>query len=182
MSMKPTVLWVVGEPGVGKTTLTRLFLEPNSRLLAKPKWTIGGSIVAAGHYTGGAFDGADTVPYNGAKAALECWSELLRPTVFLTLFDGDRFSNANTRAFFDTYGKSHRQRCILLSAPAEVALARRVARGTTQNPTWVLGRTTKSRNFFETFAPEDRREFSGIEDQRNLYPSVLHWLGEGVNG
>lgn len=146
-----TVLWVVGEPGVGKSSLVRGLMEPGMTTVPKPKWTVGSEVVAVGHYTGANFDGGDTVPYNGAEECLAYWQANLRDKR-LTLFDGDRFSNATAVAFFRALAAPPRMVCAYLSAPAEVVLARRRARSTeVQNEQWVRGRATKARNFSEGF-------------------------------
>ncbi len=149
-----TVLWLVGEPGIGKTTVARRMLELNGpmHLIASSgqKWTCTGfnQFVAAGHYgvdAPGMFDGADTVPYNGVKAHLDFWRTNLDKAE-LTLFDGDRFSYGGVVEFFKTSGQ--RLICCRLTGPAA---QRRKLRGTDQNVSWLKGRTTKVQNFVLSF-------------------------------
>lgn len=152
--MSHRVVWIVGEPGSGKTTIARALLGPlgRCRLLKSPKWTVSPDrkIVAAGHYTGGPFDGADTVPYSGVREAIEVWRHTLRPGADLTILDGDRFS----------YGGAVEQIaqpevelcCLYVCPPAHVAEKRRLDRaqaaGTKlQNANWVKGRATKAAGF-----------------------------------
>jgi hypothetical protein len=144
------VLFIVGEPGVGKTTLVRRILESDSYLIQKPKWTVGPTVCAAGHYNGGAFDGADTVPYNGVQEALTFWSAELKNQL-LTIFDGDRFSNAGTVTALKTGVPELDVRCALLAADPDVSAARRARRGSHQNVAWVKGRRTKALRFAKTF-------------------------------
>jgi len=146
------VVFIVGAPGVGKTTLVRELLEPNSALIASPKWTVGPTVCAAGHYVGGKFDGADTVPYNGVQTALLFWEQRLASRS-VTILDGDRFSFSGAREFFAERGA--RDTCIYLDTAPETIQARRQQRGTTQNATWVKGRVSKALNFATGFA-EDR--------------------------
>jgi len=54
-----SAVFVIGPPGVGKTTAIRPMLDEGSTLIDKPKWTVGPHVVAPGHYTGKTFDGAD---------------------------------------------------------------------------------------------------------------------------
>lgn len=173
-----TVLWLVGEPGAGKTTLAREFLEPEHKLNPKPKWTVGPTVVHAGHYTGAKFDGADTVPYNGANDALGFWREMLAKNAMLTVLDGDRFSNATALEFFKSYIFRPRLVCVHLSLPDGVGGARRLARGSEQNETWVKGRVTKARNFFQGFPQDDRLQLDGQCSPRSLALDVSLFIGK----
>ena len=156
------ILWIVGPPGVGKTTFVRTLLDADGYLVQKPKWTVGENVCAAGHYTGGAFDGADTVPYNGAAACLDFWEKQLS-TKRVTIFDGDRFSNrkvidwARAQApLAGQVGEPVELRVLLMTAPKEILDARRAARGSKQAPSWMAGRETKAFRFAEMFQEKER--------------------------
>lgn len=142
------VCYVLGPPGVGKTTATRLLLDKENELVAKPKWTVGPRVVAAGHYTGATFDGADTVPYNGVNDCLQYWEDHLMEKQ-ITFLDGDRFSHAKTKLFFEA--RAMRVCAVILKARDEALQRRRDGRGSNQNPTWLKGRVTKALRFFDLF-------------------------------
>jgi GTPase SAR1 family protein len=152
-----TAIFVVGAPGVGKTTLVRQLLD-GVALIEKPKWTVGRKVVAAGHYKGDTFDGADMVPYNGAQDALIYWRDSLRDRPFV-IFDGDRFSNQTTLDFLRGQDLIGRFYCVHLVAREDILAARRAKRGSNQNPSWMLGRATKAARFFERTDWTGRMEF-----------------------
>jgi hypothetical protein len=165
------VLFIVGAPGAGKTTLVRGLLGMDRAdlpiggyLIEKPKWTVTPALTAAGHYTNTTFDGADMVPYNGAAAALAYWQAHLAASSPLTIFDGDRFSNGGVL----TTLRGHQLECVHLIAPASALEERRLARGSNQNASWMKGRASKAANFAKLFAPEARCEVDGGAE-----PSVL---------
>lgn len=148
------ILFFVGPPGVGKTTLVRAYMEhldpgnAKRAYTANPKWTVAsGAYVAAGHYKGATFDGADTVGYNQVNTQLKDWYANYT-SMPVTIFDGDRFSN---RPAWDALALSNvhnaKLRVIHIVAPDSVLKARRAERGSDQNVTWMKGRVTKARNF-----------------------------------
>lgn len=139
-----TIIFVVGEPGVGKTSAVRRLI-PRKVKYTKPKFTVSCDRAFAGHYIGGKFDGADTVPYNGVSAALEFWESHLRKKK-ITVFDGDRFSNEKVLRFFQSRA---RVEVVHLFAEEGVGIERRKKRGGNQNASWIKGRKTKSRRFAE---------------------------------
>jgi hypothetical protein len=146
-----TALWLVGAPGSGKTTLVRELLGPSPRLQQKPKWSTSSSnplVSAAGHYGGGTFDGADTIAYNGAADALAWWTRNLARPGSLTVFDGDRLSNATGLALVQGNVLAPlRCVCVLMQCPPAVLDARRRERGSDQNDAWMKGRQTKAERF-----------------------------------
>jgi len=164
MMSESVALWLVGAPGVGKTAVARSILGMYGAytLHPSPKWTIGDGVVAAGHYTGSAFDGADTVPYSGAKAALDYWRAHLLQSARLTIFDGDRFSDAG--CFERVLATDVSVRIVLLTASEDVLGARRSMRGSTQSVTWMKGRATKAARFARLDPGALRMESAGTPD------------------
>lgn len=174
--MKNTVVWVVGEPGAGKTTLVSSLIDNKRNIIPKPKWTVGSRTAAAGHYVGGKFDGADTIPYNGVTAVLEFWREVLSDRK-LTVLDGDRLSNFGVVDWFRAQPgvlEPRRMCCIHLAVPAEVGAARRKARGSDQSEIWVRGRITKSNRFAGRF--EDMRALDATEPREVLVTKAKEFL------
>ncbi len=171
----PGVLWVLGEPGVGKTSLVRGLIEGLAlTYVENPKWTLAGARVAlAGHYKGGTFDGADTVPYNAADKALEYWDVELRGKYPLTILDGDRFSHDRARDFFASRASVFG---VLLEGPPDLVAARRAERGSAQDPSWVAGRRTKSARFFNGFPVDRALRLSAAPSTEELVDRVRRFL------
>lgn len=188
--MTHTVLYVIGPPGVGKSSLVRRLLgwDPFGNpptflhLHAKPKWTIAGQSrtdphdktrrVAGGHYSGGDFDGGDTVPYTGAIDCLAYWVQNLITAYPLCILDGDRFSTRPSLEFIQAHRpqltNQVRVMGVHLVASPETLAARRSKRGSNQNAVWVKGRETKARNF------AGRLPYCPVLDTTDLNMDDLH--------
>lgn len=162
--MTHVAVFVVGPPGVGKTSAVREILGSGYSNFTHPetkkvKWCLNSPWVFAGHYGVGTFDGADTVPNDGWIPCMEWWEEniLANPDYQFTLFDGDRFSHGNCQKFLEDRGV--RTLCVHLTASDEVMDARRKERGSDQDPTWLRGRVSKARNFANRFKPAEAALF-----------------------
>lgn len=139
-------VYIVGEPGAGKSTLMRALTAGVARLRrAKPfahdllvNEETGrpvGIEIGAAHPT---FPGTDRLSMSVQPRAIE-WVQG-EPTPLL-LGEGDRLA---TRGFLGALaGCSTQLSVVWLDVPEEVAAARRAARGTKQSETWVIGRRTK---------------------------------------
>lgn len=185
-------LWVVGEPGAGKTSLVRGLLGPRagwSHLVdGRVKWTLSrhpalGELAAAGIYRGDAFDGADKVPYDGAAACLAFLRDALGH-VPLVIFDGDRFSSAASVDFVRGLGRS--LECAYVRVPAMTAEGRRVARaagGRLPNAAWVRGRATKASRFAAGPGWHRTTEVDGTKPPAEAQADLAMWLmGGGAGG
>lgn len=179
------ILFIVGAPGVGKTNLTRQLLNhpwyprPICTTPPEPKFTVapdgngGMRVVAAGWYTGETFDGGDTVPYSGAKAALQFWAETLVPACpALTIFDGARFSTGPSLAYVQGFAEEVGARTVgvhLVASEAQLS-ERRKQRGSNQDPAWIKGATTGARDFaqrigaVEIEARDPAQTFKAVQD------------------
>ena len=156
--MRKTNLFVVGAPGVGKTTALTKLLDPWSKsLVEKPKWTLSPPVAMVGHYGQGTFGGGDTVPYDGAVDAVKYWSRhlLTDPRYSLFVFDGDRFSTKSVLELVSVQCLDHTfenpSYCIHMTASEEALAERRAKRGSTQNEAWMKGRATKAARFAAMF-------------------------------
>lgn len=160
--MLPTVIWLLGEPGAGKTALARALLGVETMRCTRtmppaPKATKGWvfyaeRVVAAGWYCNDPFDGADTVPYNGVVPWIDWWMREYVAPPDLTILDGDRFSHLSAMQEIRALRPTVRFACCMLELPAAVAAERRAARSSkVQNASWVKGRATKARRFFSDF-------------------------------
>lgn len=165
------VLWIVGEPGVGKTTLARKILSDygtKTRAVFRPKWTeflnADDSIAAAavGWWRGDPFDGGDTVPPGDIHYALARYASNYT-RVPLVLFDGDKFANEGAwgeviEGMVKTYGKSPLPEMVCFhvvgEAEAEAGRIKRAKGGRLQDAAWVKGRRTKAARFAEEFPGE----------------------------
>jgi hypothetical protein len=125
-----TVAFILGCPGVGKTSLVRHLLGwPNVTTIGR--WTVGATFCALGPYVGATFDGADQLPKT--RAVITHAFELLErevPAHLVALLDGVRLGKADAE---ELRGRAHRVG-IVLTAPVPVLQRRRTARGSKPMP------------------------------------------------
>lgn len=187
-----TILWVVGEPGVGKTTFVRAMLGDLWTLVTEgaAKWTIAhhGRVVAAGHYNCKPFDGGDTISYTGAKATCSYWWNSLYHGAELTILDGDRMSTDSVIEYFMGCREPRvyiRIVCCMLTAPPHVTKVRRDARGP-QTESWVKGRKTKAERFFNKFGADSvlvssNCDFEELKRMGQQLASQLLYVGRSMS-
>lgn len=156
--MRPWLLYVLGIPGAGKTTVMRAALGPWNRVLrtdpfAHELLVESDSItLATGRRSGrviGAhlgydrhpFGGTDTLPMNVQPRVIEWLATAPHPVI---VGEGDRLGNAK---FLDAAAKFCDVTTVLLDCDPDRAARRRQDRsGRVQNPSWVAGRETKVTN------------------------------------
>jgi GTPase SAR1 family protein len=139
------MLYVIGEPGVGKTTLLRRALagsEPEIIEQPVPHTRYPGGLVAIGRERG-TFSGTDALCMSIQPRALEWLNTLDAPAV---IAEGDRLGNAKFIEAARAQGWT--VTIALITAPEEVIIERRAERGSNQNPSWLEGRRTKVNNLW----------------------------------
>lgn len=140
------LIYIVGAPGVGKSTLMRGLTRGLSRVsvdnFGLPRDVLFRGEQPVGVELGrrrGTFSGTDALGMSIHPTALK-WIAVTQEEVVLA--EGQRLA---TRQFLRTALDAGRAVDLLwLDPPTEVAEARRRARGTKQNPTWVKAATTRA--------------------------------------
>ena len=148
------VMFVIGSPGVGKTTALTGLLDPfGMMLIQRPKWTLSRDVALVGHYGSGGFDGGDTIAYNGAAAALDYWFAHIYTdsSIQLSVLDGDRFSTGNCWQRIIGQVPRDQIKCVYLTCQDVELDKRRASRNNKQNASWMKGRGTKAFNFSRHF-------------------------------
>lgn len=136
------IIYLIGEPGIGKTTLMTAFTdrlgpaEPRRKPFAH---RMGDDWLELGERRG-MFSGTDALSMSVAPRAIE-WLRDEHPAS-LVLGEGDRLG---TRSFFDQVSTFADLRIVALVAPPAVAAVRRAERAQPFmfNPRWLKGRITK---------------------------------------
>ena len=152
-----TLVYLVGEPGTGKSTLmanaTKAFVrEQVSSPLRRDQLTLPASsamvAVELGGQRGGGFSGTDSLPISAIPFAYE-WIGRQREAQ-VVLAEGAKLANA---AFFDAARAAH-YRIHLIAAYSRFAEQRRAARAEAlgrplQAESWVKGQITRMQRFVD---------------------------------
>lgn len=170
--MTQLIVWLVGEPGIGKTTIAKKLLEsygPRGHEYQCPKWTLFGPVAGAGHWRGSKFDGTDTLPISDIKLALPFFVNVL-PESKIAILDGDKLASQSAIQF------ATEVECKLMCfhfIGEQTAKRQRAARATHQHEHWVAGRRTKAQNFYNRF-PGIRYEVPIIPDTSAIVELIRH--------
>jgi len=142
-----TTVYLVGEPGAGKSTLMAAMragwgeLALEKRPLRHVLWqTPTGAVVPELGWPREGFGGTDALPMDAVRHA-EPW--IATCGYQLVLAEGDRLA---CDRFFQAATAAGPLVLLHVDVPAELAEARRAQRGTEQNATWLQGRRTKVTN------------------------------------
>lgn len=144
--------YIVGEPGVGKTTLMRALLTDTyhrgtavrlrGNLWAEPLGALAvpDSRQQQGWHLGrprDKFGGTDALAMNVQPDAVN-WAESVADDGLVVYGEGDRLGNATFLRALAERGPL----CLIELRGPDIAAAQREARGSRQNPGWVRGRAT----------------------------------------
>lgn len=162
-----TFLYLIGEPGVGKTTLMRTLTDGHAPWVTHapfPHIVYDDGGVAQIGVNREAFSGTDGLSMSIQPKVTE-WLQQ-RPYRHL-LAEGDRLANAK---FFRAVAEAGYELRVAYLVGQDAAAARRLARAQTmhfapQDPGWVEGRKTKVRNL--------AMEFSALPLNADLPPEAL---------
>ncbi len=139
---------IIGEPGVGKTTVMRAVLDEirlDPERLGAARWMRSDAekLIVMGNYGGHTFDGTD-------RLSMSCYADLERAAGYFAdqlpgyaiLWEGDRMTR---QRWLDALVQHGYELVVFhVTAEAGAAQARRDSRGSNQNPSWIAGRRTTS--------------------------------------
>jgi hypothetical protein len=139
------LLYLVGEPGVGKTTILRAALagaEPITFDKPVPHSRYPGGLIYIGRERG-TFSGTDALGMAIQPQVVKWLETLDAPAV---VAEGDRLGNS--RFIKAAQDRGWTVTLAMISAPDDVITERRAQRGSNQNPSWLEGRRTKVHNLW----------------------------------
>lgn len=147
-----TTVYLVGEPGAGKSTLMAELragwpeVSREKRPLRHVLWEApSGQLVPELGWADGPFPGTDTLPMDAVVAA-EAW--IATCDYPLVLGEGDRLACSR---FFDAAEAAGQLVLVYVAVPAALGAERRAERGGGQADSWVAGRRTKVANLLRAY-------------------------------
>ena len=175
------ILCLIGEPGTGKTTLFRKFMEKYSwekREEVKLVNTMYSSEIdlhIIGKYEDGeVFAGTDKLSMAVMPEAIK----FVQETSSNVMFEGDRLTSTK---FFDSLLslKDTEVKIIVLTVPQETLNERYLERGSEQSDTFLKGRKTKINNIRGNFEYMDYIEVfenKDLSDQQKILESIKSFI------
>ena len=148
------MLYIIGFPGVGKSTVLEASLPPVVRQLNHPVKHVlyqdsPNPTIQLGQIRDG-FAGTDALPMNAQPKVIDWLS--MRGDDQLVIAEGDRLGN---KKFFNAMtAAGWKLNIVMIAADDADVQARRDARGSDQNPVWLKGRETKVRNLRDSWFPD----------------------------
>lgn len=157
MALKQTI-FLVGEPGSGKTHTVRSFLPvgstPESPLKRVFLHRVGEVCVLGKYEEGEKFAGTDRLDMS-VHPHFEEWVRQESPTKLI--IEGDRLFNK--RIFDFLLSEGHVLKLLQLNTENKIAADRRVERGTKQDPSFIASRSTKIENMVSAYSWETRVQY-----------------------
>lgn len=157
--MKPQMLYILGQPGVGKTSALNEAVKdatyhdqqtepvPHVVHIWDRRPDACPMIFEIGKRRDGGFGGTDALGYTIGPKVVQ-WLEQARPSPVIA--EGDRL--ANWAFFWGVQNLGYELTIAYLHVPDAVAQERRDQRGSMQDPRWIRGRITKTKNLIERCA------------------------------
>lgn len=151
--MRNELIYLIGQPGSGKSTLTKALFEGlPAEAVIKPIAHIKYPSAVQLGANRESFSGTDALPMNIQPKVIPFMKEC---DCCLFFGEGDRL--ANDKFFFSCATAGFKLHVFFLYVSAEVAAERREARGSNQNPTWLRGRLTKVNKLASKWASVDTK-------------------------
>lgn len=147
------IIAIGGEPGTGKTTLVRKFMNPLTWEAVEPVKLVNAmyckekDLYVLGKYEEGeTFAGTDRL----SMAVQPAVKEFVLSTTSNILFEGDRVFNQSFLEFLAEQRNTELD-IVYLTADSDILKARYAARGSDQSETFLKGRKTKYENLLTNF-------------------------------
>lgn len=178
------VIAIGGEPGAGKSTLMKRFIEEIKAVPMYNEYKLVPylqyfDIFILGKYEEGeVFSGTDRMSMAVQPEAVKFLASL--PENAIVLFEGDRLFN---NSFLEHCNENYDTKIIYLKTTKDVRTERYKDRGSNQNETWLRGRESKINNILtnmtlmfitETF------ENNTLDQQNEVYERIIDYVHKPI--